>query len=141
MTTPNPTILILIILSLFASSQSIIATTLVVINQATKPGKIAYVICHVHSTDFEVDVAPGNKTSLVLPRNFNSTSWPAVQCEGEYSRYYTYYHYLGPVLYNSNSDYEKCKNKCFIRATGTGFDRWDDEKKKWKEIPEPCYEC
>ncbi|XVF68661.1 hypothetical protein PTKIN_Ptkin11bG0019400 [Pterospermum kingtungense] len=133
MRTPNPTILILI-LSLFATSQSIIATTLVVTNQA-KQGKVAYVTCHVNSTRFAVRIAPGHKRSVVLPRNIDITSWPPVLCEGTYNReYHGEYHERPYVLYDSHKDYQKCKNKCFIRVTDTSFYRWDDEKKEWKQI-------
>ncbi|XWS53198.1 hypothetical protein CRYUN_Cryun11dG0137400 [Craigia yunnanensis] len=110
MRTPNPTILILI-LSLFASLESSITTILVVSNQI-KPGKIAYVSCHVNSTRFSIGIAPGNETSIVLPQNINVTNWPPVFCEGTYNNIPHGYCPNRPYyLYDSHKDYEKCKDK------------------------------
>lgn len=134
MRTPWPSILILI-LSLLASSQSSIATTLSVRNVQTKSGKIAYVTCHVNSTQFAVRLVPGNESSIVLPRHLKATTWPPVLCEGTYNDiYHGYYHERPYVLYDSRDDYEKCHKKCLIRVTDVGFDRWDDDKKEWKQI-------
>ncbi|XWS28903.1 hypothetical protein CRYUN_Cryun25bG0111800 [Craigia yunnanensis] len=133
MRTPKPTILILI-LSLFASLDSSIATTLVVSNQA-KPGKIVYISCHVNSTRFSIGIAPGNETSVVLPQYMNITSWPPVFCEGTYNNIpHDYYHDRIYYLYDSHKDYEKCKDKCFIRVTNFTFDQWDEGKKEWNQI-------
>ncbi|EOY34201.1 hypothetical protein QUC31_018548 [Theobroma cacao] len=131
---PRPTICILI-LSLFASCEYSTATTLVVSNQA-RPGKVAYITCHVNSTRFSICVAPGNETSIFLPdENISVTSWPPVFCEGTYNNIsHGRYHERPYYLYDSHKDYEKCKEKCFIRVTNFTFDRWDEGKKEWEQI-------
>ncbi|OMO67609.1 hypothetical protein CCACVL1_20420 [Corchorus capsularis] len=62
-------------------------------------------------------------------------SWPPVYCVGTYNHIPRGgYHDRPYFLYDSHKDYEKCKNKCFIRVTNLTFDRWEDEKKEWKQI-------
>lgn len=120
----------ILLLSLISSSTE---NTLILSNQKDT-GRLGCISCDENNSPRVAAkcVAPGNDTSIELQ---DDAKVGYTLCVGTYNNVSTSdYDQMTFLVYYSKDDFEKFKNKIFIKVNATSFYRSNEEKKVWERI-------